>query len=123
MKKINKILVENYISKNNGKIVFVGMTAEIPDPDYKFFIKLEDFTSTYKRLLLRELHKIITNEKKIKKHILEENDPREIDVQRFGDMSLMFPVDYMSFRKDYKERLDGAKKKGYVPKTQEQFNK
>ena len=36
-------------------------------------------------------------------------------------MSLVFPVDYKEFLEDYKERLNEAKKKNYLPKTQEQI--
>ena len=120
LQKINKQLVNKYL-ENNDKIAFVGMTADIPLPTHKFFIKITDFTSVYKRLLLRELEKIFINYKKIKKHINEENNPKEIDIQRIADMSLIFPVDYKAFFEDYKERLNEAKKKEYLPKTQEQI--
>ena len=36
-------------------------------------------------------------------------------------MSLRFPVDYNAFLEDYKERLNEAKNKKYLPKTQEQI--
>lgn len=107
--------------KNNSKIAFVGMTADIPLPTHKFFIKITDFTSVYKRLLLRELEKIFINHKKIKQHINDENNPREIDIQRIADMSLVFPVSYNQFLEDYKERLNTSKKKNFLPKTQEQI--
>ena len=54
LQKINKQLVDKYLV-NNDKIAFVGMTAVIPLSTHKFFIKITDFTSVYKRLLLREL--------------------------------------------------------------------
>ena len=120
IQKIERQLVNKYL-ENNDKIAFVGMTADIPLCTYKFFIKITDFTSVYKRLLSRELEKIYINYKKIKKHINEENNPREIDIQRIADMSLVFPVDYKDFLKDYKERLSKAKKKIYLPRTQEQI--
>jgi len=120
LQKIKKLLVNDYIKKHN-KIIFVGMTANIPNITHKFFIKLDDFTTTYKRLLLRELNKIVKNEKKIIKHIQKENNPKEIDVQRFADMSMRFPVDYDAFLEDYKERLKDAKNNGYKPKTQDEI--
>ena len=81
MKKIEKQIVNEYIN-NNDKIIFVGMTADIPTPTHKFFIKITDFTLVYKRLLLRELEKIHINYEKIKRHINEENDPKEIEIER-----------------------------------------
>ena len=120
LQKIKKKIINKYL-KNNSKIAFVGMTADIPLPTHKFFIKITDFTSVYKRLLLRELEKIFINHKKIKQHINDENNPREIDIQRIADMSLVFPVSYNQFLEDYKERLNTSKKKNFLPKTQEQI--
>jgi len=120
MKKIEKQIVNKYIN-DNDKIIFVGMTADIPTPTHKFFIKITDYSNVYKRLLLRELEKIVLHHKKIKKHIIEENNPREIDIQRIADMSLVFPVSYDDFLKDYRERLNKAITKKYLPKTQEQI--
>ena len=117
---MGKKLVNEYI-ENNDRIAFVGMTADIPLATHKFFIKITDFTSVYKRLLLRELEKIVANYKKIKKHIDEESNPKEINVQRLAEMSVEFPVDYRSFLEDYRERLSEAKKRNYLPKTQEQI--
>ena len=120
MKKIEKQIVNKYIN-NNDKIIFVGMTADIPTPTHKFFIKIINFSDVYKRLLLRELEKIVLHHKKIKKHINEENNPREIDIGRIADMSLVFPISYDDFLEDYKERLNKAKTNKYLPKTQEQI--
>lgn len=58
-KKIKKQLVDKYLVSND-KIAFVDMTATP-----KFFIKITDFTTVYKRLLLRELEKIFINEESI----------------------------------------------------------
>jgi len=120
MKKIEKQIVNQYIS-NNDKIIFVGMNPDIPLPTHKFFIKITDFSAVYKRLLLRELEKIVLNHNKIKKHIIEENNPKEIDIFRIADMSVVFPVSYDEFLEDYKERLKEAKTKKYLAKTQEQI--
>jgi len=120
VQKIEKKLVDKYL-KDNDKIVFVGMTVDIPLATHKFFIKITDFTSVYKRLLLRELEKIFINYKKIKKHIKEENNPKEINIYQIAEMSVVFPADYRMFLEDYKERLNEAKKKDYSPKTQEQI--
>jgi len=122
LQKIKRKIINEYI-KNNDKIIFAGMTADIPEPTYKFFIKITDFLNVYKRLLLRELEKIVKNYKKIKKHINTENNPREIDIQRIADMSLIFPVDYDAFINDYKERLKESIKKKYLPKSQKEIIK
>jgi len=66
MKKIEKKIVNTYIN-DNDKIIFVGMTADIPTPTHKYFIKITDFSDVYKRLLLRELEKIVAHHKKNKK--------------------------------------------------------
>ena len=120
LQKIKKKLAEEYIKENN-KIIFVGMTVDIPQPTHKFFIKIIELENVYKRLLLRELEKIHTNYEKIKKHINEETNPNEIDIQRIADMSLMFPVDYSEFLKDYKENIKKAKKNKYLIKTQNEI--
>ena len=120
LQKIKHKIVKKIIKKNN-KIVFVGMTVNIPNPTHKFFIKITDFTFVYKRLLLRELEKIVKNYKKIKKHIKEENNPKEIEIEKIADMSLLFPVEYNAFLEDYKENLKKAIDKKYLPKTQDQI--
>jgi hypothetical protein len=118
--KIKKQIVDYYIKKYDN-IIFAGITVTIINPDYKFFIKITDFSNVYKRLLLRELNKIIKNKNKIIKHITMEDDPKEIEIQRIADLSLRFPFEYDSFIKDYKERLKEAKNKKYVIKTQEEI--
>lgn len=124
LEKIKKQLVDKYLKKylkNNDKIVFVGMTTDIPQATHKFFIKITDFTSVFKKLLLRELDKIFVNYKKIKNHINKESNPKEINVEKIADLSLIFPINYNAFLEDYKERLNKAKKNKYLPKTQEQI--
>jgi len=118
--KIAKQIVNKYITENNN-IIFAGMTVNIPNPDYKFFIKITDFTNIYKRLLLRELDKIVKNKNDIIKHIKTETNPKEIEVERIAQMSLRFPFEYNDFIQDYKERLQEAKSKGYVVKTQDEI--
>jgi cytidylate kinase len=66
LKKIEKKIINQYIT-NNDKILFVGMTVNIPMATHKFFIKINNPFIVYKRLLLRELDKIVLNYKKIKK--------------------------------------------------------
>jgi hypothetical protein len=118
-RKIANKLVQYYIQKHD-KIVFVGMTLVIPNPTYKFFIKITDFKHSYKRLLLRELDKIVDNSKKIKKHIHDTN-PEDIVVDRIATMSMMFPIRYEYFVDNYKIRLEQAMKDKYVVKTQDQI--
>ena len=68
IRKVSDNLIKNYIEKNKN-IVFVGMTAKIPNVDKKYFIKIINFNLVFKRLVLRELDKIIKSEKKIKNEV------------------------------------------------------
>ena len=120
IKQIEKNIVNNYI-KNNNIIVFVGMTVKINKPTYKFFIKIDDFTAVYKRLMLRELDKIVTNYIKIKNYINKNNDPNEININNVSSQSIPFPFSYDDFLTEYKERLKQSKKKKYLAKTQEEI--
>ena len=63
IRKIPNDLIKNCIKKNKN-IVFVGMTSKIPNIDKKYFIKIKEFDIVFKRLLLRELNKIVKSEKK-----------------------------------------------------------
>jgi len=119
IKQVESKIVQNYI-KNNTIIVFVGMTVNIPNPTYKFFIKINDFETVYKRLLLRELEKIVTNHKKIKTYIKNTN-PKKMNIFNISHQSILFPSTYDSFLEDYKERLADAKKQKYLPKTQDEI--
>lgn len=119
-KLVEKAIISKYV-RENDRIVFVGMTATIPRPTHKFFIKITDPSAVYRRLQLRELEKIVENYEKIKRHIAKEADPREIDVQQVARMSLPFPVSYDEFLEDYTARLQKAKAKKYLPKTQAQI--
>lgn len=120
IRKVSNNLIKNYIEKNKN-IVFVGMTAEIPDADKKYFIKITDFNTVFKRLVLRELDKIIKSEKKIKNEVKKMDNPKINSIERVAKMSVKFPPSFMDFTNDYKERLKVAKKMGYIPKTQEQL--
>ena len=96
------------------------MTVNIPNPTYKFFIKIDDFEKVYKRLLLRELEKIVLNHNKIKTYIKNSN-PREMNIFNVSHQSILFPSTYDSFLEDYKERLREARNQKYLPKTQKQI--
>lgn len=114
----NKI-VRDYV-KNSDIVVFAGMVVDMPDPTYKFFIKIDDFETVYKRLLLRELEKIVLNHKKIETYIKNTN-PKEMNIFNVSHQSIPFPSTYVSFLQDYKERLQDAKKQKYMPKTQNEI--
>jgi cytidylate kinase len=118
-KKITSKLVQSYIEKHD-KIVFVGMTLVIPNPTYKFFIKITDLKYSYKRLLLRELDKIMHHSKEIKKHI-HDTDAEDMVVDRIANISMLFPIRYNYFVDNYKLRLQEAIKNNYVVKTQDQI--
>ena len=122
IRKVSGKIVKNYINKNKN-IVFVGMTVKIPNPDYKYFIKIIDFAVIYKRLLSRELDKIIKNEKKIRNEIKRMNNPKINHIERISELSTKFPPSFMDLKNDYKERLLQAKKDGYIAKTQEKIIK
>jgi len=122
IRKVSGKIVKNYINKNKN-IVFVGMTVKIPNPDYKYFIKIIDFAVIYKRLLSRELDKIIKNEKKIRNEIKRMNNPKINHIERISELSTKFPPSFMDLKNDYKERLLQAKKDGYIAKTQENIIK
>jgi len=98
------------------------MTVNIPNPTYKFFIKIDDFETVYKRLLLRELDKIVLNNSKIKTYIKNTN-PREMNIFNVSHQSILFPSTYDSFLQDYKERLQEAKEQKYLSRTQKQIIK
>jgi len=114
----NKIIQD--IIRNNNIIVFAGMTVNIPNPTYKLFIKINNFTSVYKRLMIRELEKIVKNYKNIKKYI-KNTKPVDMNVFNISQQSILFPSKYESFIEDYKERLKEAKLHKYIPKTQEEI--
>ena len=112
-------IVQKYI-ENNAFIVFVGMTVKIPNPTYKFFIKIDDHETVYKRLLLRELDKIVINHKKIQTYIKNTN-PKEMRIASVSKQSIQFAEPFDAFLEDYKERLKDAKKQKFLIKTQEQI--
>lgn len=120
IRKVSNNLIKNYIEKNKN-IVFVGMTVKIPEADKKYFIKIIEFDIVFKRLVLRELDKIVQNEKKIKNEIKKMTNPKINNIERVAEISTKFPPSYTEFVHDYKQRLNTAKKEGYIPKTQEQI--
>ena len=119
IKKISNKIIQSLC--RSGDIVFVGMTATIPNPDIKYFIKITDFKTVFKRLVSRELDKIIKNQTKIKKAINNMENPKMDLIKREGNLSVPFPPNYNDFISDYKERSKVAKKNGYELKTQEQI--
>lgn len=118
--KISNNIVKDYI-KNNEKIIFVGMTVQVPNPDVKFYIRLTDLDKTYRRLILRELQQIIKNKDKIIKHVKTEKDPKDIYVSRVAGLGTNVETTYEKYRYMYKESMKRAKSKGYKPKTQDQI--
>ena len=113
-------IVQKYIDKN-AIVVFVGMTVKIPNPTYKFFIKINDPETVYKRLLLRELEKIVSNHKKIQIYIKHTN-PKEMRIAAVSKQAVPFGfVSFDEFLEDYKERIQEAKTQKYLIKTQDQI--
>jgi len=122
IKKIEKSIVNEYI-KNNNKILFTGMNVDIPNPTHKYFIKIENLQTVYKRLLLRELEKINMNYQKLKKYINFGDNLNEKNIRAVANMSVGFPYSYDMFLEDYQMLLKIAKDKKYQIKTQDQIIK
>ena len=118
---IIKQLVKQYID-NNNIIVFVGSTVKIPNPTYKFFIKITDFDKTYKRFVIRELDKIYSNYNEIKKYVIS-TDPYDTYVQTKFRLTTSFPLTYNEYIMTYNKLLDETHKDNYILKTQEQIMK
>ena len=102
-------------------VVFVGMTVEIPNADHKYFIKIDDLLSSYKRLQLRELHQIIQNQKQIKTSIKRITPEEQFHIARAADLSWKFPVGFDEYADNYSERLKKAETNGFIPKTQKEI--
>ena len=49
IRKVSNNLIKNYIDKNKN-IVFVGMTAKIPNINKRYFIKITDFNTVLRDL-------------------------------------------------------------------------
>lgn len=119
--KLVEQIINKLINKNNF-IVFSGMTASIPNPSYKFFIKIEDLVETYKRLNLRELDKIIRNYDNIKKSIHSMTAGKNL-IFRNANLTWCFPLPYDNFVEDYEKRLKQAKEEGYTILSKEDIYK
>ena len=97
------------------------MTVKIPESDHKFFIKITDMDSVYRRLILRELDKLIKNKSKIIKHIKEEKKPEDIYVSKVAKLGVHVEFKYKKYVQLYNEDMKRAKEDGYKIKTQEQI--
>ena len=106
------------MSENN--ITFTFASSEVNQLG-QLFIKITEFNIVFKRLVLRELDKIIKSEKKIKNEVKKMDNPKINYIQRVAKLSVKFPPSYIELMNDYKERLKVAKKDGYIPKTQKQL--
>ena len=98
MKKKIINIIESHKDKETQILVFVGTTfsGEIPQVNYKFFIKIEDFELVFRRLVKRELDKIVKNKHDIIKVINTEKDVNEIEdmIERKSGISTQFPPYY-----------------------------
>lgn len=99
--------------RENAHVVFAGMTADIPQADLRFFIRLDDPFETYKRLMLRELAKIVASEAAVRAHIRAAKTPRDLRIGQTAGLSVLFPVGYRDMLQDYRERRRAAAAAGY----------
>lgn len=122
--KIEKRIKAEYIKQNQGKIiVFSGMTVEIPEADQKYFIKIDDLGSVFKRLMLRELEKIYQNYNQIKKVIKSSKDIENLglEIENAAKLGVSFPTHFQEFKRDYESMTKKMIKKGYQVKTQKEI--
>lgn len=122
--KVIKKIVDNLISNHfqNGKkiIIFVGVrfmaNTELDNAKYRYFIKINNLGSTFRRVFIRETDKIIANGKKIKALI---SNPKveeiELDdmVNRITNLALPYPPEFNQYKKHYKRGLGIARKNNY----------
>lgn len=108
---LNKDIIK---SKNTDTIVVVGITLNVVNPDYKFFIKMnkEDLYVAYKRVIIREIEKINNlSISKIKK--MDVNDIRYFI--EFGNHVNAFDIrtGIQGYLKTYKNAVKHEKKNGF----------
>ena len=117
---------------NAGKkiIVIVGVkriymkNTTLDTARYKYFIKLNDLKTIYRRVFIRETNKILDNGDKIKAIINNPKiDENEIDdkVLRLTNLALPYPFDYEGYENNYKRELDKVKKAKYNILTQDKI--
>ena len=117
---------------NAGKkvIVIVGVkriymkNTALDNAKYKYFIKLNNLKSIYRRFFTRETDKILNNGAKIKAIINNPKiDENEIDdkILRLTNLALPYPFDYEGYENNYKRELDKATKAKYNILTQDKI--
>jgi hypothetical protein len=132
--KIIKTKVDELVKEHtrNGKkiIIFVGVRflvdTRLNDANIRYFIKLNDLGTTFRRVFTRETEKIVDKSNEIKKII---NNPKieeiELDdmVNRITNLALPYPPEFSEYNKHYKRALGIAKKNNYKVLTQEEIIK
>ncbi len=128
LQKVISKMVDDLIKKHRKNkekiIVFVGMTAKMPTPQHKLFIKLEDMEMVFRRVMKRELEKMIENKDKMLAILEDKNIPtEEIDdlINRAGNLAIPFPSDFETYNNFYQEELNKASKNKYQIKTQQEI--
>jgi len=128
--KVIKKIVDNLISNHfkNGKkiIIFVGVrfivNTQLNNAHYRYFIKINNLGSIFRRVFIRETDKIIANGQKIKALI---SNPKveeiELDdmVNRITNLALPYPPEFEQYKKHYKRGLSIARKNNYKIFSQE----
>jgi len=128
-KKVDELIKEH---TRNGKkiIIFVGVRflvdTRLNDANLRYFIKLNDLGTTFRRVFTRETEKIVDKSNEIKKII---NNPKieeiELDdmVYRITNLALPYPPEFLEYKKHYKRALGIAKKNNYKVLTQDEIIK
>ncbi len=126
-KKVDEIIADN-ISKGIKIIIFVGVRfmvdTALNNANYKYFIRLNDLGTTFRRVFTRETEKIINKGDEIKK-IINNSKIEEIKlddmVHRITNLALPYPPEFLEYKKHYKRALGICKKNNYKIMTQEQI--
>jgi len=121
-------IIDKHYKQGKKVIVIVGVkriymkNTALDNATHKYFIKLNDIKSTYRRVFIRETDKILSNGDKIKAIINDSKiDEDEITdmIYRNTNLALPYPVEYDRYVENYKRELEKAKKHNYKVLTQD----
>ena len=126
-KRLNEIISKN-IKYGKTIIVIVGVKriymkeTALDTATYKYFIKLDDINTVYRRVFIRETEKILNNGDKIMEILnnkkIEEEELCDLII-RATNSALLYPVDYDRYVDNYKREMAKAKKTNYKIMSQD----
>lgn len=99
--------------RDHNPIVFAGMTAAVPRATHRFFIKITDHPTTYRRLMLRELDKVVDRAPEIRRQF-RTADVKRLNILHIARNSVPLSASYADYLRDYRERAAKARRKGYT---------